>query len=114
MRTDFCTHRKLHKNMKLNATNVVNHNINIQLNTLCHLQTDFKDNIEEHEKSSLNDFLRQKQLLGSLKMCAMRQGNEVFLHTAFEDPLDCSDRSLQSKTREEINLQLKRLCPTAD
>jgi len=42
-------------------------------------------------------------------MCVMRQGNEVFLHTAFEDPLG-SDRSLQNKTTtKEVNFQLKLL-----
>lgn len=41
-------------------------------------------------------------------MCVMRQGNEVFLHTAFEDPLG-SDRSLQNKTKKEVTFQLKLL-----
>lgn len=39
-------------------------------------------------------------------MCVMRQGNEVFLHTAFEDPLG-SDRSLQNKTKKRGYLPIK-------
>lgn len=43
-------------------------------------------------------------------MCVMRQGNEVFLHTAFEDPLG-SDRSLQNKTIKEVTFQFKLYSP---
>lgn len=93
MRRDFCTHWILWKNINIKCNKFCkSQNINIQLNTLCYLQTGFKDNIEEHEKRSLNDF-KTKPLLRSLKMCVMRQGNELVLHTAFEDPLG-SERSM--------------------
>lgn len=45
-------------------------------------------------------------------MCVMRQGNGVFLHTAFEDPLG-SDRLLQNKQQQKkwLTSKLKLYSP---